>query len=232
MKSVFINEAFEKAINDYLKSKNQKESILYNSFLVVVIRILINIYGELDIINPYHIKNENIFDNNLLKFGAKKEDIDNLKRLFDGFYIINNRNDNAIRKEENVYFIEVQKLLIDLYNIKRINYGTTKSEMEEFYDLLYTPNTKNPLRLSYNYLNAIDVYEIDNYYKTSLINKNKQNELVINEIKVDLPEDDNLNLVRQDKLITTGNGYVDILIIMSIIVTVVMVVAIFTSFII
>ena len=85
MKTFFINEAFETAINDYLKSKDKPESVLYNSFLVVVIRILINIYGELDIINPYQIKNENIFDNNLLKYGSKKEEIDNLKRLVDCF---------------------------------------------------------------------------------------------------------------------------------------------------
>ena len=38
---VFINEAFTKAINDYLKSVEQPKSVVYNSFLVVVIRLLI-----------------------------------------------------------------------------------------------------------------------------------------------------------------------------------------------
>ena len=55
MKDNFINEAFSKAINDYLESKDSKDGILYNSFLVVVIRMLIIIYGELDIINPYSL---------------------------------------------------------------------------------------------------------------------------------------------------------------------------------
>ena len=45
MESYFINEAIEKAINDYMNSKDKVESVLYNSFLVVVIRMLISIYG-------------------------------------------------------------------------------------------------------------------------------------------------------------------------------------------
>ena len=65
MKSFFVNEAVDKAINDYLQSKNIEESVLFNSFLVVVVRILVIIYGELDIVNPYAIKNENLFLDNL-----------------------------------------------------------------------------------------------------------------------------------------------------------------------
>ena len=85
MKTYFINEAFDKAVNDYLKSKDKQEGILYNSFLVVVIRILINIYGELDILNPYYMKSETAFDDNLMKYGLNKESISEFKRLLDGF---------------------------------------------------------------------------------------------------------------------------------------------------
>ena len=81
VKSFFINEAFDKAVNDYLISRDKTEGVLYNSFLVVVIRLLINIYGELDIINPFRVKNELAFDSNLTKYGASKEDIVNLKKL-------------------------------------------------------------------------------------------------------------------------------------------------------
>ena len=34
MKTYFINEAFEKAVTDYLNSKDKKEGLIYNSFLV------------------------------------------------------------------------------------------------------------------------------------------------------------------------------------------------------
>lgn len=252
MKSFFINEAVDKAINDYLQSKNIEESVLFNSFLVVVVRILVIIYGELDIVNPYAIKNENLFLDNLLKFGAKKEDIVSFLQLLNEFYTIDNRNKVLNKREENVYFIKVQKCLIDLFNLKRVKYGTTLSDSQDFYDLLYTPTTKNPLRLSYNFLNANDVYEVANYYQESL-NKdyyemNNQSEELseledsINEklyhtkpiynnyeIKVDKVVEPEESKVVFNESITTGNGYVDILIIMSIIVTVVMVVVIFTT---
>ena len=100
MKSFFINEAFDKAINDYMISKDKPESVLYNSFLVVVIRMLINIYGELDIINPYRIKNEESFDNNLIKYGAKKESIVKLKQAMANYYLIEKRNLQLIYKRK------------------------------------------------------------------------------------------------------------------------------------
>ena len=45
---VFINEAFTKAINDYLKSVEQPKGVVYNSFFLFVIRLLIIIYSELE----------------------------------------------------------------------------------------------------------------------------------------------------------------------------------------
>ena len=271
MKPYFINEAFDKGLQDYLVSKNNNEGILYNSFLVVVIRMLINIYGELDVINPYKIKNEYAFDHNLQKYGATKEQIDNLKRLLDGYYVIEKRNLNAVRKEENIYFIEVQKIIIDLYNLKRLNFGVTETESAEFFDLLYTPGSSNSLRISYNFLNARNIYEIAEYYKLTMqqvnekennnkdllkfdvyklfnvsiadLSKMNNDEIIKLNSQIYKSLDINENAINKEYLldekikmltspkepITTGNGYVDILIIMSIIVTVVMVVVIFTT---
>lgn len=272
MKSFFINEAFDKALNDYFISKDKQEGVLYNSFLVVVIRMLIQIYGELDIINPFRVKNEDAFDSNLRKYNAKKEDIDNLKRLMDGFYKIELRNIHSVRREVNPYFIEIQKVLIDLFNLKRLNFGLTRDDSREFFDLLYTPGTSNVLRLSYNYLNSENIYEIAEYYKEAMkkeITKEKEdkknllnfdvyklfNVSIADLSKMDDEDVDKLNreiyesfdisenainkdyllnekireLKIQNEPITTGNGYVDILLIMSIIITVVMVVVIFST---
>lgn len=272
MKTYFINEALDKAVNNYLVSKNNKEGILYNSFLVVVIRMLINIYGELDIVVPFNTKNELVFDTNLMKFGANKKLIDDLKLLIDGFYKIDLRNETSIRREDNYYFIEVQKKLIDLFDIKRLNFDVSDKEIKDFFDLLYTPGTSNPLRLSYNYLNAENIYEVAEYYKNKMavskekpkeeknllnfdvynyfnvsisdLSKMKKQEIddLNNEIYKKLDVKDNAinkdyllkekinNLKSMSNPITTGNGYVDILFIMSIIVTVIMSVVIFTVF--
>ncbi len=270
MKPYFINEAVDKAINDYMCSKDKDESVLYNSFLVVVIRMLINIYGELDIINPYQVKNEESFDNNLMKYGASLEQITSFKRLVDGFYRIDKKNSNAIIKENNPYFIDVQKILIDLFTLKRINFGLTASDSKEFFDLLYTPGTSNVLRYSYNYLSAENIYEVADYFKKAYQEKAKVKEEEVKNLfsfdiyrmfnysiadisKMNKDEVDKLNneiykafdisnnalnkeyllnekinaLRNQNNPITTGNGYVDILLIMSIIVTSIMVVLIF-----
>ena len=40
MKNVFVNEAFTIAINDYLNNKNSIEGVKFNTFMVVVIRLL------------------------------------------------------------------------------------------------------------------------------------------------------------------------------------------------
>ena len=273
MEPYFINGAVEKAINDYMSSKEKKESVLYNSFLVMVIRMLISIYGELDIINPYQTKNIDAFNANLMKFGASKEDIENLYELIADFYLIERRNNLAIKREENTYFISVQKVLIDLFNLKRLNFGLTDNESKEFFDLLYTPGTSNVLRQSYNYLNASDIYEVASYYQNKMLEKPKVEEVeeeknllkfdiyklfnvsVADISKMNASDIDKLNkeiyksfdisenainkdYLLEEKLkeikmqkspITTGNGYVDILLIMSVIVTTIMVVVIFST---
>ena len=271
MKSVFINDAFEKAIADYLKSINDVDGKVYNSFLVVVIRILSCIYGELDIINPYYTKNITALNENLTKYGAPQDLIDNFMFMLDMFQKIDERNKNNVVKEENTYFIEVQKKLVDMFILKKNNFGLTDSDSKDFFELLYTPATKNPLRLSYNYLNASDIYEVAKYYQTkmnevesthkieqkdilnldvykmfnykvsdiSLMNNDQIKELNsqiysslnINENAINkdyLLDQAVKNILHEEQKVTTGNGYVDILIIMSVIITAIMVLVVFT----
>lgn len=272
MEKYFINEAFDKAINDYLNSKEHKEGIVYNSFLVVVIRLLINIYSELDIINPFQIKNEVSLDDNLMKYGAKKEEIKSFKLLCDGFYKVDERNKNSIKREDNIYFVEIQKRLIDLLKYKVVELGYNDEEEKAFFDLLYTPATSNALRMSYNYLMADDIYEVAVYYQKTinhddLMNHRDKKDLLNFEIykyfgisisdlaKMSKQQISELNesiyrkmdisintmnkeyllqekiksLKKEKELLTSGNGYVDILIIMSIIVTVILVILVFIT---
>ena len=270
MKSYFVNEAVDNAVNDYMRSKDVPEGILYNSFLVVVIRILINIYGQLDIINPYQTKSLETLKNNLKKYGATDDEINHLFEIINNYYIIEMRNSLGIKREDNNYFVEIQKCLIDLFNLKRKNFGLTESDSKEFFDLLYTPGTSNPLRQSYNFLKASNIYEVAEYYQAKMAEKfeeDKEEEknllgfdvyklfnISVNDLsKMNASDIDNLNnqiyesldisenainkdyllnekikeIKMQNTPITTGNGYVDILLIMSVIVTTIMVVVIF-----
>lgn len=272
MKEYFINEAIEKAIKDYLLSKSDQEGKLYNSFLVVFIRALCLIYGELDIINPYYTNNSDMFKYNLKRYNCPLGLIDNLMLLIDMYYKIEMKNQNSLETEENRYFIEVQKKLVDLFVSKIESFEVSDNEYKEFFDLLYTPATSNPLRQSYNYLKASNPYEVAIYYQEKINNIHKQNKKIEQKELLDLDvyklfnyklsdiskmnneEIKNLNksiyqslnindnAINKDYLLKeainklkyndtnrvgTGNGYVDILIVMSIIVTSIMVVSIF-----
>ena len=163
MNRVFVNEAFTKAINDYLQSSDQPKGIIYNSFLVVTIRLLICMYSELDIVNPMVINDEDLLYNNLTKFGYSK---DSLKIFFSNLQVYYDNEKAGVVK--NPYFITVQKDLIDMLIAKKLNFYLTEDEVKEFYDLLYTPFSKNPLRVSYNFLTANNVMEIDNYFKKQM----------------------------------------------------------------
>ncbi len=264
----FVNEGFNKAISDYLASKNKPDGVVHNSILVVFIRLLINIYGELDIINPYQINDENALNNNLMKYGADLSNINKLKTLINEFYQLDIKNKNSKIKVENNYFIDVQKCLIDLFTLKRVTYGVTETQQKIFFDLLYTPGASSALRISDNFKYASNVYEVAEYYKDKLSIKSKENNVekqllgfdiykqfnvsVADLSQMDASQIESLNkqiynsfdidtnamnkeyllqekmkqIYRQNHPITTGNGYVDILLIMSVIATTIMVIAV------
>lgn len=271
MEHVFINEAFTQAINDYLKSVEQPKGIIYNSFLVIVIRMLIVLYSELDIVNPLVINDEDLLKSNLTKYGFSKYQLDIFFSDLQVYYDIEKEQKDKIVKKPNPYFISVQKLLIDMLIAKKLNFQLKEKEVQDFYNLLYTPYSSNPLQVSYNFLMAEDVLEIDRYFRQQMKENVKQvktrekhylnvkaYELLnysMNDLyQMDANEVDKINsqvydyfkirenainkeylldkaieaIERENNKVTSGNGYVDILLVLSIICTIIMVVGILT----
>lgn len=270
MKEVFINAALTKAINDYQASKDQPEGITYNSFLVVVIRMLSCIYSELDIINPLLTSNETALRENLIKFGYPNDKLEVFFEHLNAFYEIDRENEEKRTiKKENPYFILVQKELIDMLIAKKMNFHLTEKEVREFYALLYTSKLDNPLRVSYNYLTAKDITEIEKYFKKVMQENVRQVEVkekrllpfrayeilkyteeYINALSPEQIDKINHQVYdffkirenainkeyllekaieeydREQNKITTGNGYVDILLVMGVICTAAMLIAI------
>ncbi len=271
MEHVFINEAFNQAINDYLKSVEQPKGVIYNSFLVIVIRMLIVLYSELDIVNPLVINDEDLLKSNLTKYGFSKYQLDIFFSDLQVYYDIEKEQKDKIVKKPNPYFISVQKLLIDMLIAKKLNFQLKEKEVQDFYNLLYTPYSPNPLQVSYNFLMAEDVLEIDRYFRQQMKENVKQvktrekhylnvkaYELLnysMNDLyQMDANEVDKINsqvydyfkirenainkeylldkaieaIERENNKVTSGNGYVDILLVLSIICTIIMVVGILT----
>lgn len=271
MNQFFVNEAFDKAIKDYQTSKEQPEGILYNSFLTMVIRLLVSMYSELDLLNPIMTANAEALKENLTKFGYKKEDLNLFFDNLQSFYNIDRENENLSVRKDNPYFVNIQKQLIDMLICKKMNFHLTEKEVIEFYSLLYTSATKNPLRISYNFLTANNMLEVEEYFKKEMkenvkvVESKEKNILNIKayEIlnysldainKMSSEQIDQVNhqvynyfqirenainkeyllekaiedFERQRNKITSGNGYVDILLVMGGICTAIMLLSILT----
>lgn len=273
METLFVNYALDKAISNYINYADNKESIAYNSFLCVVARLLVEIYGEMDILGPYNNdKNIEIFKLNLTKFGYEDSELESFFNNLDNFEITDSRNVTSTIKLKNKSFINVQKNLIDMFIKKIVNYNVSESEINSFYHLLYTNEASNPLMISYNYLMAENPYEIEEYFKNAIKNnkkKNKKDEKHLLNIKAyeilgfessDIEkmtgrQIDKLNnkiydyfkikknainreyllekeiekIEKANSVITSGNGYVDILIILGIVVTSLMIIVLVIS---
>ncbi len=274
----FVNIAFEQAIKLYLSYKNNQESITYNCFLVVIIRTLALIYGEIDILNPYYLNNKVVFLNNLSRYGMNKSDVALFKDEVLNYYEFEIKNNHTEINTVNPYFINIIKYLIDMFALKRINSSVSFDEEEQFLNLIYTTHTTNEYMLAYSKLmhndpnfnekyyyskiNELDVtkefnktismnlnLEALNYVGVNLSNVNdlSSEELAnaqnaaykyfsVDSSKASRDEDlaSKLQALKtlNSKTITSGNGYVDILLLMSVIVTSLSVIAIiaFTIF--
>ena len=205
---VFINEAFSKAIKDYLKSVEQPKGVLYNSFLVVVIRLLIIMYSELDIVNPMVINDEDLLKNNLAKYGYSKNDLD---MFFSDLQVSYN------------FLMADDVLEIDNYFKKQMKENVKVVVPREKH--LLNVKAYELLNYSMDQINNMDASEVDrvnhqvyDYFK---IRENAINKEYLLDKAVEAIE-------REQNKVTSGNGYVDILLVMSIICTVIMVVGIIT----
>ncbi|MBQ6841552.1 MAG: hypothetical protein IJO63_05535 [Bacilli bacterium] len=260
-KSIFVNEAFTCALNEYLSSKDNPEGIKYNSFFVVVIRLLTLIYDELDILNPFYLNNEVSLNMNMKKYGYSDEDLNEFKRSLQRFY----------ENETEHNFLKIQKMLVDMFAKKKVTLKLSEQEVNDFRSLLFSPYASNTLLVSYNFMMTKDPFEVVSYFdkqmaenEKKVVSKPKETlnleayeilNYALEDIKAmnsdELDEvnkevynyfDINANAINKNYLLdkavyehnhpkpalSTGNGYIDILFILSIIATVGMVILIIT----
>lgn len=263
--STFVNPAISNAIALYMNIKQNPNDPNAWSFPVMVIRSLVAIYGELDIINPYRTNNEEKmggFDYNLTKFGFSKENLQKFKDSFQSYMI--NRQNGVF---PNPDFIVIEKYLIDMFCYRKKSVNITAEEIERFKSLLYLSTTQNEIMKEEIVRNTNKVQILDYYWNSKLFLSNhnfqlfpyKKNTLIpeaynilgyteeniaqmdeqtLNDLNVKIlaffkidPEEPNQKERLQQAVsyykqfgnrITSGNGYVDMLMLLSIIATVMM----------
>lgn len=164
-KYIFINDAINEALVTYSKGKKKVHSKEYNSFLSCVMRMLVLIYGEEDIMKSYSTKNFELFDKTLTKYGYSIENVNKFKMFMDSFYKMDVGQKDRVVKKKNKYFNAIQKLLIDMMVTKNNHGDINLDELVDFYELLFTAHSFDFYRKSYALATAYNPYEIDEYFQ-------------------------------------------------------------------
>ena len=253
---VVISPVFDMGIQTYLDYRFKPESPEFNSFFVVVIRLLCIIYGESCIIIPYQSKVSNDLDINLVKYGFEMDKIIDFKEQLSKSY------SSYQEKKVILYFENIQKILIDMLMKKKDLENISMDKITSFYDLLYTPRNKNSIQLSDLFINAVDRWEIDKYFREELTKHQRYNtpkkkrilnpdvydifgitmeqvndmtaeylEFINHQIFLSFGISDyainkeyilekRLEEFKRNNKITSGNGYVDILLVLSVVLTI------------
>lgn len=157
--NIFVNDAINEGILNYINNINSDD------FITIIIKTLISIYGELDIINPYKTNTESglgSFDENITKYGYKLEELSLFKQNVMNFYLTKNEIPNK-------YFNEIEKQLIDMYFCK---IKDSKVVEDSFKNLIQFTNSYSK-----------DTDEIRRYfnYKNRMLNSNINYNIVEND---------------------------------------------------
>ena len=87
MNKNFINNSISSGISNYLLIKQEKDYDKAHIFEVYVIRCLCKIYGDINILNPYIIDNENSFKSNLIMYGLSVKEMEEFLKLMEDYSI-------------------------------------------------------------------------------------------------------------------------------------------------
>ena len=168
---IFINNAINDAIIMYYQAKEKPYSLEYNSFMVTIMRMIVLLYGELDITNCYHTKNEKGmggFDTNITKYGYPESKLDKFKEKFEKYYEFDMRQRKLHIKRKNPYFNSVQKSMIDMMFAKNKRNPLDANQAQEFYNMLFTANSIDFYRRTYALLTSTNPYEVDEYFRKNM----------------------------------------------------------------
>ncbi len=252
MNNIFINDSISNGISNYLLIKNGKDYDKAHIFEVYVIRCLCKIYGDINILNPYRIDNENSFKSNLIMYGLKVSEMEEFISLMNDYSKWLNSEKN-VGKTDLTSKIEI--ILINMI-IERNKTNKFSDEELEFFDKYFDPKNNNFATL--HSLITKDVNIIPMYWnrKKALLNNNMKFKLIRNDLlssstydKYGLDKDDiskmseekvkninnrilekekednkrNKKFIPKNLIITSGNGFVDTLMLLSIMTTEIMI---------
>ena len=248
----FINDSISYGISNYMLIKQGKDYDKSHIFEVYVIRCLCKIYGDLNIINPYRIGNENSFKSNLIMYGLKVTEMEEFINLMEDYSKWLN-SEKQVGKTDITSKIEI--ILINMI-IERNKNNKFSDEEIEFFDKYFDPVNNNFATL--HDLITKDVSIVPMYWsrKKSLLNNDLKFKLIRKDLlssslyskyglekesletmseekvrninnrileKEKLENKRNKKFIPKNVIITSGNGFVDTIMLLSIMTTEIMI---------
>lgn len=186
MNNSFINDSISSGISNYMLIKQGKDYDKAHIFEVYVIRCLCKIYGDLNIINPFRIGNENSFKSNLIMYGLKVNEMEEFIKLMDEYSKWLN-SEKLVGKTDITSKIEIILINMIIDRNKTIKFS---SEEINFFDKYFDPVNNNFATL--HNLITKDVSIVPMYW-------NRKKSLLSGEVKFKLIRNDLLSSSTYDK---------------------------------
>lgn len=174
-KSIFINQAINDALDNYVNKKLTEQKISAVDFTTNIIKTLMFIYSESEILNTYNQKDETRFDAILLQYGFPS---DALKVFYQQMQEFSNWQKQNSHK--TFLITEIQKTIIEMIKYKSNVFEISDLEIQTYEELLYLNGTRE----FYNKTNSINPDEVKFFWNHTKSNLN--NLIVINRVRPEI----------------------------------------------
>lgn len=251
----FVNRAIDCGIENYLLKKNNEKYNKSHIFEVLVVEMLVRIYGEINIINPYKLKDSKSFIKNLQLYGLSSANAYLFVNLMDEYY----KWVSGFSKKNNNLIEKIKFILLQMALNKISEKNLSKEECEyyiRFFDnkiiglketcILMGDNNENFYRMwnlkkgfidrkniNFKFDLLLPDFFAEKKYKEFGISLNDMSKLsnetvekINNKIVVeeaDTERKKNKFIIPLKLAITSGNGFVDTLVLLSVMATEIMI---------
>ena len=221
-----MQEALIVAIKNYIEGKKE-DQFSYN-----IIKLLSYIYSEADIINPYKLGDFRLLDTNLKKYGLTDLELEKFDTAFNK-YVIYHNNDG---------FYTLYKIIMDMIALKHQKVPLSKEDIKRYEDIffagrtvkvledywnntLYKINNKSDKMVAKIYLQKKSINDLKTLKHYKLVREKEEEiskynqKLETGRIKAKIVKISNTPITP----ISSGNGFVDIIMILSFVATEVLV---------
>jgi len=159
---LFVNLGIDIAFKKYINNKDEFD------FLSHIVKILMFIYGEENIITFYENNDYKSFEYLLLKYNVSSYVVNKFFSDVEKYYTSSIRNKALKNSIVNPYFTYIQEDLIDMFIAKYKEIKFDDKTFAKFKNYLFTPSNEDINIVNFNKNMTNDQTYIENYYESKV----------------------------------------------------------------